>query len=70
MKKKKRSDLDRAADLLLIQAIGAPLDEEDQLWLTQWKALMQEVESVELAPTVMWVGGSYKKGKKAKEEDQ
>jgi hypothetical protein len=71
--KKKKSDLDRASDLLLMVASGLPLDPEDQLWLENWKALMQEVEETELAPTVMFTNAPPplgQKPKKAKKADK
>lgn len=51
---KRESDLDRAARLLAMQSWGAPLDTEDLLWLEAWKGLMQEADSVEYSPSVMW----------------
>ena len=64
--KKKKSDLDRASDLLLMVASGLPLDPEDQLWLENWKALMQELEETEIAPTVMFMSAPPPLGQKAK----
>jgi hypothetical protein len=61
MKGKKRSDLDKAADLLLMVASGLPIELEDQLWLENWRALMKEADQ-EMAPSVMFVTSPKRKG--------
>jgi len=48
-------DLEKAGKLQVMQYFGVPLEQDDQLWLEHWQALMDEVGSIEYKPSTMFV---------------